>query len=242
VETGELARKSGAENPLGDGVVTGYGTVDGRQVCVFSHDATIFGGSLGEVFGRKVTDIYALALRVGCPVVGINDGGGARVQEGVAALAFFAEIAQVIVPGAGAIPQNSMVMGACAGGAVYGPDLTDLVVAVQDTSFMFVTGPDVLRSVTGEDVTLEELGGARAQGVGGMSTTSPPTTPTPTPSTGSASCSGCCRATSTTWRPCSPPNRTPALTEGDRQLDALIPDSDSSSYDSEDVLGPAHWV
>ncbi len=97
VETGELARKSGAENPLGDGVVTGYGTVEGRPVCAFSHDVTIFGGSLGEVFGRKVTDLYDLALRVGCPIVGINDGGGARVQEGVASLASFADVGQMVV-------------------------------------------------------------------------------------------------------------------------------------------------
>jgi propionyl-CoA carboxylase beta chain len=234
VETGELARKSGAENPLGDGVVTGYGTVDGRRVCVFSHDATIFGGSLGEVFGRKVTDIYALALRVGCPVVGINDGGGARVQEGVAALAFFAEIAQVIVPGSGAIPQISMVMGACAGGAVYGPALTDFVVAAQDTSFMFVTGPDVLRSVTGEDVTLEELGGARAQGVGGN------VHHVATDDTDAIDwvreLLGVLPSNFNEVAPVLPTEPDAALTEGDRQLDALIPDSDSSSYDMHEVI------
>ncbi|MGZ4586528.1 MAG: acyl-CoA carboxylase subunit beta [Mycobacteriaceae bacterium] len=236
VETGELARKAGAGNPLGDGVVTGYGTVDGRPVCVFSHDATIFGGSLGEVFGRKVTDIYDLALRVGCPVVGINDGGGARVQEGVAALAFFADIGQVIVRASGAIPQISMVMGACAGGAVYGPAMTDFVVAVQDTSYMFVTGPDVLRSVTGEDVTLEELGGAHAQGVGGN------VHHIATDDTDAIDwvreLLGVLPSNFKDLAPVIPTDLDLAaeLTERDRELDELMPDADNTGYDMQEVI------
>jgi len=234
VETGELARKAGAENPLGDGVVTGHGTVEGRPVCVFSQDATIFGGSLGEVFGRKVTDIYDLALRVGCPVVGINDGGGARVQEGVAALAFYADLGQVIVRASGAIPQISMVMGACAGGAVYGPAMTDFVVAVQDTSFMFVTGPDVLRSVTGEDVTLEELGGAHAQGVGGN-------VHHVAPDDADAiewvrELLGLLPSNFNAVAPAWPLEADTELTARDHQLDELMPDSDNSGYDMHEVI------
>lgn len=234
VETGELARKSGAENPLGDGVVTGYGTVEGRPVCVFSHDATIFGGSLGEVFGRKVTDIYDLALRVGCPVVGINDGGGARVQEGVAALAFFADIGQVIVRASGAIPQISMVMGACAGGAVYGPAMTDFVVAVQDTSYMFVTGPDVLRSVTGEDVTLEELGGAHAQGVGGN--VHHVASDDADAIEWVRELLGVLPSNFNDVAPVHPTDTGAELTVRDLELDELMPDADNAGYDMHEVI------
>ncbi len=238
VETGELARKSGADNPLGDGVVTGYGTVDGRPVCAFSHDATIFGGSLGEVFGRKVADIYELALRVGCPVVGINDGGGARVQEGVASLAFFADIGQVIVRASGAIPQISLVMGACAGGAVYGPAMTDFVVAVQDTSYMFITGPDVLRSVTGEDVTLEELGGARAQGIGGN--VHHVASDDADAIDWARELLGLLPSNFNLLAPVVVSEDAAAvdeLTERDLQLDALMPDADNSGYDMHEVIG-----
>ncbi|MEV0275600.1 acyl-CoA carboxylase subunit beta [Streptomyces sp. NPDC050610] len=147
--------------PYGDGVVTGYGTVDGRTVCVYSQDFTIFGGSLGEVYGEKIVKVMDFALKTGCPIVGINDGGGARIQEGVAALGLFAEIFRRNVHGSGVIPQISLIVGPCAGGAVYSPAITDFTVMVDQTSHMFITGPDVIKTVTGEDVAFEQLGGAR---------------------------------------------------------------------------------
>jgi propionyl-CoA carboxylase beta chain len=149
------------KRPFGDGVVTGYGTVDGRPVAVFSQDVTVFGGSLGEVYGEKIVKVLDFAMTNGCPVVGINEGGGARIQEGVVSLGLYAEIFRRNVHASGVIPQISLVMGANAGGHVYSPALTDFVVMVDKTSQMFITGPDVVKTVTGEDVTLEELGGAR---------------------------------------------------------------------------------
>jgi len=148
--------------PLGDAVVTGYGTVFGRPVCVFSQDFTIFGGSLSEVFAEKICKVMDMAVRVGCPVVGINDSGGARIQEGVVSLAGYAEIFWRNVQSSGVIPQLSLVLGPCAGGAVYSPAMTDFVLMAEGTSYMFITGPDVVKTVTGEDVTFEELGGAAA--------------------------------------------------------------------------------
>ena len=147
--------------PFGDGVVTGYGTVDGRPVCVFSQDVTVFGGSLGEVYGEKIVKVLDFALKNGCPVIGINEGGGARIQEGVVSLGLYGEIFYRNVQASGVIPQISLIMGAAAGGHVYSPALTDFVVMVDKTSQMFITGPDVVKTVTGEDVSLEELGGAR---------------------------------------------------------------------------------
>jgi len=154
-----------ATRPYGDGVVIGYGTVDGRPVCVFSQDFTVFGGSLGEVYGEKIVKIMDHALKTGCPMIGINDGGGARIQEGVVALGLFAEIFYRNVMASGVIPQISLIMGPCAGGAVYSPAITDFTLMVEGTSHMFITGPDVIKTVTGEDVTFEELGGAHAHGV-----------------------------------------------------------------------------
>src|SRR3954464_11134833 len=147
--------------PYGDGVVTGHGTIDGRQVCVFAQDFTVFGGSLGEVFGEKIVKVMDLALKIGCPIVGINDSGGARIQEGVVSLGLYGEIFRRNVRASGVIPQISLIMGPCAGGAVYSPALTDFTVMVDQTSHMFITGPDVIKTVTGEEVTMEELGGAR---------------------------------------------------------------------------------
>ena len=147
--------------PYGDGVVTGYGTVDGREIAVFSQDVTVFGGALGEVYGEKIVKIMDFALRAGRPIVGINEGGGARIQEGVVSLGLYAEIFKRNVQASGVIPQISLIMGAAAGGHVYSPALTDFVIMVDQTSQMFITGPDVVRAVTGEEVTLEELGGAR---------------------------------------------------------------------------------
>ncbi len=151
-----------ANRPYGDGVVTGHGTVDGRPVCVFSQDFTVFGGSLGEVYGEKIVKVMDHAIKTGCPVVGINDGGGARIQEGVVALGLFAEIFFRNTRASGVIPQISLIMGPCAGGAVYSPAITDFTLMVEGTSHMFITGPDVIKTVTGEDVTFEELGGAHA--------------------------------------------------------------------------------
>jgi propionyl-CoA carboxylase beta chain len=151
----------GDKRPFGDGVVTGYGTVDGRPVAIFSQDVTVFGGSLGEVYGEKIVKILDFAVKNGCPVIGINEGGGARIQEGVVSLGLYGEIFQRNVHASGVIPQISLVMGPAAGGHVYSPALTDFIVMVDKTSQMFITGPDVVKTVTGEDVTLEELGGAR---------------------------------------------------------------------------------
>jgi acetyl-CoA carboxylase carboxyltransferase component len=148
------------ERPYTDGVVTGWGTVDGRKVVVFSQDFTVFGGALGEVFAEKIHKVMDLALSVGAPVVGINDGAGARIQEGVVSLASYGGIFHRNVRSSGVIPQISVIMGPCAGGAVYSPAMTDFIFMVDQTSHMFITGPDVVRTVTGEDVTLEELGGA----------------------------------------------------------------------------------
>src|SRR6202140_3151724 len=144
----------------GDGVVTGYGMIDGRQVCVFSHDFTVFGGSLSGAFAEKVCKVMDLATKTGCPVIGLNDGSGARIQEGVVSLAGYADIFLRNVMSSGVIPQISAIMGPCAGGAVYSPAITDFNVMVRDTSYMFITGPDVIKTVTHEDVTKEELGGA----------------------------------------------------------------------------------
>ncbi len=169
VELDELARHRSTafgmerDRPYGDGVVTGYGTVEGRQVCVFAQDFTVFGGSLGQVFGEKIVKVMDLAMKTGCPVVGINDSGGARIQEGVVSLGLYGEIFRRNVHASGVVPQISLVMGPCAGGAVYSPAITDFTVMVDQTSHMFITGPDVIKTVTGEDVSMEDLGGARSQ-------------------------------------------------------------------------------
>src|SRR6188472_563816 len=146
--------------PYGDAVVTGYGTIFGRKVFVFSQDFTVFGGSLSEVFAEKICKVMDLAAKFGCPVIGINDSGGARIQEGVVSLAGYAEIFWRNVQCSGVIPQISLIMGPCAGGAVYSPAITDFVLMVEGSSYMFITGPDVVKTVTGEEVTFEELGGA----------------------------------------------------------------------------------
>src|SRR5881227_2806291 len=146
--------------PYGDAVVTGYGTIFGRKVFVFSQDFTVFGGSLSAVFAEKICKVMDLAAKFGCPLIGINDSGGARIQEGVVSLAGYAEIFWRNVQSSGVIPQLSLVMGPCAGGAVYSPAMTDFVLMVEGSSYMFITGPDVVKTVTGEEVTFEELGGA----------------------------------------------------------------------------------
>ena len=148
------------KRPYGDAVVTGYGTIFGRKVFVFSQDFTVFGGSLSEVFAEKICKVMDLAAKLGCPIIGINDSGGARIQEGVVSLAGYAEIFWRNVQCSGVIPQISLIMGPCAGGAVYSPAMTDFVLMVEGSSYMFITGPDVVKTVTGEEVSFEELGGA----------------------------------------------------------------------------------
>jgi len=230
-----------AKRPFGDGVVTGTGTVDGRPVAVFSQDATVFGGALGEVYGEKIVKVMDYATKVGCPVVGINDGGGARIQEGVVALGLYGEIFVRNVRSSGVIPQISLVMGPSAGGAVYSPALTDFIVMVDETSHMFITGPDVIKTVTGEDVEMEELGGGRAHNaksgvahylgadeVDALSyvkellsylpsnnLTDPPAYPAPEPTSGSIE---------------------DGLTDTDRELDTIIPDSPNTPYDIREVI------
>ena len=146
--------------PYGDGVVTGWGTVNGRMVYVFSQDFTVFGGSLSETHAEKICKIMDMAVQNGAPVIGINDSGGARIQEGVSSLGGYADVFQRNIMASGVVPQISLIMGPCAGGAVYSPAMTDFIFMVKDSSYMFVTGPDVVKTVTNEVVTAEELGGA----------------------------------------------------------------------------------
>ncbi|MFZ3559487.1 acyl-CoA carboxylase subunit beta [Streptomyces sp. BH055] len=236
VELDEFARHRStdfgldANKPYGDGVVTGYGTVDGRPVAVFSQDFTVFGGALGEVFGQKIMKVMDFALKTGCPVIGINDSGGARIQEGVMALGMYGEIFRRNTHASGVIPQISLVVGPCAGGAVYSPAITDFTVMVDQTSHMFITGPDVIKTVTGEDVGMEELGGARAHN----------------------SRSGVAHhmagdekdaieyiksllsylpSNNLSEPPSFPEEADLALTDEDRELDTLIPDSANQPYD-----------
>ncbi|MFC7376593.1 acyl-CoA carboxylase subunit beta [Brachybacterium sp. GCM10030267] len=224
-----------AKRPDGDGIVTGYGTIDGRQVCVYSQDFTVFGGSLGEAHGRKIQKVQDLALRTGVPIIGILDGGGARIQEGVASLAMFAGIFRRNTRASGVIPQISLIMGPAAGGAVYSPALTDIVVMVEKTSHMFITGPDVIRTVTGEDVGFEELGGARTHssrsGVAHYMA----------PDEGEAieyvkDLLSYLPANTLSPAPSFPVRFDEALTPQDTALDTLIPDSPNQPYDMLEVL------
>src|SRR3978361_2220811 len=201
-----------ANRPVGDGVVTGYGTIDGRDVCIFSQDATVFGGSLGEVYGEKIVKVQELAIKTGRPLIGINDGAGARIQEGVVSLGLYSSIFYNNIQASGVIPQISLIMGAAAGGHVYSPALTDFVIMVDQTSQMFITGPDGIKTVTGEAVTMEELGGEHPP----MPKAGPP--PGRPPSTSSAPCCPTCRATTTPIRRAirprwqKAPSRTPSTT------------------------------
>src|SRR5487761_1948230 len=147
--------------PYGDGVVTGYATIDGRNIALYSQDFTVMGGSLGEVFSEKIVKVAEFALKNGIPLIGINDSGGARIQEGVASLSGYGKIFRLNTRSSGVIPQISLILGPCAGGASYSPALTDFVFMVRETSHMFLTGPDVIKTVTGESVSHEELGGAQ---------------------------------------------------------------------------------
>ena len=244
-ELDELARHRAhvfgmtARRPYGDCVVTGFGTVDGRPVCVFSQDFTIFGGSLGEVYGEKIVKVMDHAMKTGCPVIGINDGGGARIQEGVVALGLFAEIFYRNVIASGVIPQISLIMGPCAGGAVYSPAITDFTLMVEGTSHMFITGPDVIKTVTGEEVSFEELGGAHAHntksGVAHYQAKD------------EDDCLSFAREL-LSYLPSNNLDDPPALaeagdeqavldiTDSDAELDGLIPDSPNQPYDMHDVI------
>ena len=221
--------------PYGDGVITGYGTIDGRPVCVFAQDFTVFGGSLGEVFGEKIVKVMDLALKTGCPVIGINDSGGARIQEGVVSLGLYGEIFRRNVDASGVVPQISLVMGPCAGGAVYSPAITDFTIMVDQTSHMFITGPDVIKTVTGEDVGFEELGGARTHntksGVAHYMATD------------EADAFDYVRAI-LAHLPSNNLDEAPVLdtvvdlevTDEDRELDTIIPDSPNQPYDMHTVI------
>jgi propionyl-CoA carboxylase beta chain len=221
------------KRPYGDAVVTGYGTVFGRRVFVFSQDFTVFGGSLSEVFAEKICKVMDLAAKFGGPVIGINDSGGARIQEGVVSLAGYAEIFWRNVQCSGVIPQISLIMGPCAGGAVYSPAITDFVLMVEGSSYMFITGPDVVKTVTGEEVSFEELGGAATH----------------------AAKSGVAHFISPDEEACledaryllsflpqnnvdPPPYGEPADPAGreDEGLDTLIPDDPAKPYDMKDVI------
>jgi propionyl-CoA carboxylase beta chain len=218
---------------LGDGVVTGHGTVEGRKVFVFAQDFTVFGGSLSGAYAQKICKVMDLAMKVGAPVVGLNDSGGARIQEGVESLAGYADIFLRNTLASGVVPQISAVMGPCAGGAVYSPAITDFVLMVEGTSYMFITGPDVIKAVTHEEVTKEDLGGAAAH----------------------ASRSGVCHLTSPDDETCiaqirrllsylpsnnqeDPPivaTKDPALREVP-ELDTLVPEQSNRPYDTKDVI------
>ena len=227
----------GLENtrPYGDGVITGYGTVDGRQVCVFAQDFTVFGGSLGEVFGEKIVKIMDLALKTGCPMIGLNDSGGARIQEGVVSLALYGEIFYRNVMASGVIPQISLIMGPCAGGAVYSPAITDFIVMVDQTSHMFITGPDVIKTVTGEDVGFEELGGAHTHnsksGVAHYMATDE------TDALDYVRALLSYLPSNNLSEPVVIPTKVPMeFTEEDYALDSIIPDSPNQPYDMHKVL------
>jgi propionyl-CoA carboxylase beta chain len=240
-ELDELARHRSmnfgqqANRPYGDGVVTGYGTVDDRPVCVFSQDASVFGGSLGEVYGEKIIKVMDLALRTGCPIIGINEGGGARIQEGVVSLALYGEIFLRNTHASGVIPQISLIMGSCAGGHVYSPALTDFTVMVDQTSAMFITGPDVIKTVTGEEVGVEELGGGRTHNT----------------KSGNAHYLGSDEDDALSYvkellsfLPSNNLSEPPVfdapvagpVTDADRELDTLIPDSAKAPYDIHEVI------
>ncbi|MCK6161800.1 acyl-CoA carboxylase subunit beta [Corynebacterium simulans] len=168
VETGALAKTPGDPDAIySDGVVTGYGRVNGRPVCIYAHDKTVYGGSVGVIFGKKVTEIMDMAIKIGCPVIGIQDSGGARIQDAVTSLAMYSEIARRQLPLSGRSPQISIMMGKSAGGAVYAPVTTDFVIAVDGEAEMYVTGPNVIKEVTGEEITSHDLGSARQQELNG---------------------------------------------------------------------------
>ena len=221
------------ERPYTDGVITGWGTVDGRTVFVFSQDFTLFGGALGEVFAEKIHKLMDLSLKVGAPLVGLNDGAGARIQEGPVSLASYGGIFYRNVKASGVTPQISVIMGPCAGGAVYSPAMTDFVFMVDQTSYMFITGPDVVKTVTGAEVTQQELGGAMTHASNRASPHSWRRTTRPA-STTCATCSRSSRPTTSRWRRPSP-RRIRRIAKCPELCD-LMPDSSSTPYDMRKVV------
>jgi len=235
LEIGALARTPGDPNALyGDGVVTGHARINGRPVAVFSHDQTVFQGSVGEMFGRKVAKLMEWVAMVGCPIVGINDSAGARIQDAVTSLAWYAELGRRHEMLRGLVPEVSIILGKCAGGAVYSPIQTDLLVAVRDQGYMFITGPDVIKDVTGEDVTFDELGGADTQAQRGnihkvvedeaaafqyvrdYLSFLPDNTFDDAPVVN--------------------PGLEPEITPSDLELDSIVPDADNTAYDMHEIL------
>jgi acetyl-CoA carboxylase carboxyltransferase component len=235
LEIGALARTPGDPNALyGDGVVTGHGRINGRPVAVFSHDQTVFQGSVGEMFGRKVAKLMDWVAMVGCPIIGINDSAGARIQDAVTSLAWYAELGRRHEMLRGLVPEISIILGKCAGGAVYSPIQTDLLVAVRDQGYMFITGPDVIKDVTGEDVTFDELGGADVQAQRGnihkvvedeaaaFQYVRDYLSFLPDNTFGDG--------------PIVNPGLEPELTPTDLELDTIVPDADNTAYDMHEIL------
>jgi acetyl-CoA carboxylase carboxyltransferase component len=235
LEIGALARTPGDPNALyGDGVVTGHGRINGRPVAVFSHDQTVFQGSVGEMFGRKVAKLMDWVAMVGCPIIGINDSAGARIQDAVTSLAWYAELGRRHEMLRGLVPEVSIILGKCAGGAVYSPIQTDLLVAVRDQGYMFITGPDVIKDVTGEDVTFDELGGADVQAQRGnihkvvedeaaaFQYVRDYLTFLPDNTFGDG--------------PIINPGLEPEITPTDLELDTIVPDADNTAYDMHEIL------
>jgi acetyl-CoA carboxylase carboxyltransferase component len=235
LEIGALARTPGDANALyGDGVVTGRGTINGRPVGVFSHDQTVFGGSVGEMFGRKVAQLMEWCAMVACPIIGINDSGGARIQDAVTSLAWYAELGQRHEMLSGLAPQISLIFGKCAGGAVYSPIQDDLLVAVRDQGYFFITGPDVIQEVTGEEVSLDELGGAEAQARYGniqQVVESEAAAFQYVRDFLSFLPSNCFDSP-----PIVNPGLEPEITPHDLELDSIVPDSDNMAYDMHEIL------
>jgi len=235
LEIGALARTPGDPNALyGDGVVTGHGRINGRPVAVFSHDQTVFQGSVGEMFGRKVAKLMDWVAMVGCPIIGINDSAGARIQDAVTSLAWYAELGRRHEMLRGLVPEVSIILGKCAGGAVYSPIQTDLLVAVRDQGYMFITGPDVIKDVTGEDVTFDELGGADVQAQRGnihkvvedeaaaFQYVRDYLSFLPDNTFGDG--------------PIINPGLEPEITPTDLELDTIVPDADNTAYDMHEIL------
>ncbi|WP_343573258.1 acyl-CoA carboxylase subunit beta [Mycobacterium sp.] len=235
LEIGALARTPGDPNALyGDGVVTGHGRINGRPVAVFSHDQTVFQGSVGEMFGRKVAKLMDWVAMVGCPIIGINDSAGARIQDAVTSLAWYAELGRRHEMLRGLVPEISIILGKCAGGAVYSPIQTDLLVAVRDQGYMFITGPDVIKDVTGEDVTFDELGGADVQAQRGnihkvvedeaaaFQYVRDYLSFLPDNTFGDG--------------PIVNPGLEPEITPHDLELDTIVPDADNTAYDMHEIL------
>jgi acetyl-CoA carboxylase carboxyltransferase component len=233
VTNGSVSTTNGREQYLGDGVVTGHGTVDGRLVFVFSQDFTVFGGSLSEAYAAKICKVMDLAMKVGAPIIGLNDSGGARIQEGVASLGGYAEIFLRNVLASGVVPQISVILGPCAGGAVYSPAMTDFTVMVEGTSYMFVTGPNVVKAVTHEEIDAESLGGAAVHtGRSGVAHLA-----APDEAAAMASVRGLLAhlPQNNLAEPTVIASTDPA-TRMDVELDAVVPDESSRPYDMHDVI------